>query len=149
MKFNLIRMKTPDGDGHEKAGADHQKTRTENKEGVPRMEAVSQTKQKFESLDELRAFLLKTKDLSEIYSQKDIIDAIAHLNVTEEETEELLAWMEENMISSIPTKRMKKNRTLYKVKRKSLMKSLRKFHSSNKHLPRPLRLVSMILSKCT
>lgn len=63
------------------------------------MEAVSQTKQKFESLDELRAFLLKTKDLSEIYSQKDIIDAIAHLNVTEEETEELLAWMEENMIS--------------------------------------------------
>lgn len=37
------------------------------------MEAVSQTKQKFESLDELRAFLLKTKDLSEIYSQKILL----------------------------------------------------------------------------
>ncbi len=65
------------------------------------MEDVTQTIPKFVSLDELRTFLSEPAN-TETLTQKDVVDAIAHLNISEEETDELLAWMEDNMIALEP-----------------------------------------------
>lgn len=54
---------------------------------------------KFSSLDELKNFLMENRDNLENISQKHLVEAIADLNITEDDTEELLTWIDDNQIS--------------------------------------------------
>lgn len=52
----------------------------------------------FQSLEEARDFLEKSRDLQQQIGQQELLDALASLSLTEEESEDFFAWMEDNNI---------------------------------------------------
>jgi len=58
-------------------------------------------KLKFTSLDEAKAFLLKSKEQNADVSQKQFLDAVSALNLDDDTLDDLYNWIDENMIEFI------------------------------------------------